>query len=643
MGAERIILCGGASPSTGSASAADALKLDLWDRGLGTKVTLKIQDLNQRLGANLSPAFHDLLEIATYVWTADQAIGRGGLPKVKDVDTFGEMWRRTLHFHVPVRQPDLWGSDPVRRALERTLGFLSDDTYHFTFFAAKKAPDFQMYLSLGDGVATKGGVDQVMLFSGGLDSLAGGIDETLVQKRRTLWVSHRPTPKHNRRHREIDELMAKAAGALRPSHMLVDIFKDSSLNMEPTQRSRSFLFAALGAAAARMVGLSSLRFFENGVVSFNLPMAEQLVGSRATRTTHPRVLRGFQELMSLLGEGTFTVDNPFLWDTKGEVIQRILRAGCGPMITPSVSCAHTWESSLEHPHCGTCSQCVDRRFGIIAAGAEEFDPQANYKLDIFRKSRPKEEDKILGAAYLERAHGFGTMTGWPDLVARYPEVTDVLPYLGMPKARGAEKILDLHRRHAAEIARVSKALVILCAEDMLNQRLDDDCLVRTMYESRGLPSPTVASSVAVPAPPQDIRITRGKFQYLPGFQDIWFDGKPYDLRTRTKARLCIQYLVDSEAFDTGTARHLVEEIDPYVREQGNFPPSAEIKIDHYFTDQRGDPARASSAVDSGSGARRPLLPEGGIGAGSFDPVSLCAFQPMFMRLKWQVFVLLGKP
>ena len=62
------------------------------------------------------------------------------------------------------------------------------------------------------------------------------------------------------------------------------------------------------------------------------------MGGRATRTTHPRVLRGFQSLLSLIAGEAFTVDNPFMWETKGQVIQRILAAKCGPLITPSVSC-----------------------------------------------------------------------------------------------------------------------------------------------------------------------------------------------------------------------------------------------------------------------------------------------------------------
>lgn len=45
-----------------------------------------------------------------------------------------------------------------------------------------------------------------------------------------------------------------------------------------------FLYAALA------VGRDSLRVYENGVVGLNLPLVGQLVGSRASRTTHPRSL-----------------------------------------------------------------------------------------------------------------------------------------------------------------------------------------------------------------------------------------------------------------------------------------------------------------------------------------------------------------
>jgi hypothetical protein len=79
-------------------------------------------------------------------------------------------------------------------------------------------------------------------------------------------------------------------------------------------------------------------------------------------------------------------------------------------------------------------------------------------------------------------------------------------------------------------------------------------------------------------------VTHGRLRYLPGFDDVWLGEKHYDLRDRTKARLCIQYLVEKKAFGAKSARHLTKEIDPYVRKHGAYLPSVEIKIDHYFND-----------------------------------------------------------
>jgi hypothetical protein len=86
---------------------------------------------------------------------------------------------------------------------------------------------------------------------------------------------------------------------------------------------------------------------------------------------------------------------------------------------------------------------------------------------------------------------------------------------------------------------------------------------------------------------KDIIRTNGRFKYRDGFEDIWIGNEHFDLRTRPKARLCIRFLVEHQAFDTATARHFRDEIDPFVRKAGDYLPSVEIKIDHYFNDQTG--------------------------------------------------------
>lgn len=96
--------------------------------------------------------------------------------------------------------------------------------------------------------------------------------------------------------------------------------------------------------------------------------------------------------------------------------------------------------------------------------------------------------------------------------------------------------------------------------------------------------------VVHPVPPalnrdQADMIVLGRIRYTPGFDDVWVDGEHFDLRKRRKARACLQYLVENRCFNEQAARHLENEIDPYVREQsGGLPKTADIRIHHYFVD-----------------------------------------------------------
>ena len=82
-------------------------------------------------------------------------------------------------------------------------------------------------------------------------------------------------------------------------------------------------------------------------------------------------------------------------------------------------------------------------------------------------------------------------------------------------------------------------------------------------------------------------VTKGRLRHGEQFNDIWLGDEHYDLRTRKKARFCIQFLFEHAAFDESSARNLKNEIDPFVREQTGLPPAADIKIQHYFTDTQG--------------------------------------------------------
>ncbi len=83
---ETLILCGGAG--AGSSGATKTLRLAL--SGANENITLKIEDISRRMLADVPPVLTDLLEIAAYVYCADQLVSRGG----ESMRALGTDWRR---------------------------------------------------------------------------------------------------------------------------------------------------------------------------------------------------------------------------------------------------------------------------------------------------------------------------------------------------------------------------------------------------------------------------------------------------------------------------------------------------------------------------------------------------------------------
>lgn len=470
---ERAIVCG--STSDGNLPVGGKpLRLRLWGRH--ENVALKINDITEPMMGNVPEAFVDLVEIATYVYVADQAVTRGG----DGVENVGADWRRRLCFRIPVRAVDLWSSDDVRDALVSTLGFLSEDDYSFEFTELQEAPSIQQYL-FSRAEAEPDNIEEVVLFSGGLDSLGGAVQEAVVDKRRVALVTHEPSKKLVRRHRKLRELL-NAHSQHAPLFIPVSINKKKGLGREYTQRTRSFLYAALGATVAQMLGLARIRFYENGVVSFNLPPSAQVVGARATRTTHPRVLNGFARLFSLIAGRRFEVENPFLWDTKAEVVERIVRAGCEDAIRFSTSCTHTWEMTKIHPHCGKCSQCIDRRFAVVAACAQNTDPEEGYKVKLFIDERDEGEPRTMIASYVETANEVSQMTP-VQFFSRFGEASRVLRHLDGSADSAALKVFELYQRHAKRVTAVVDQAIADHAKEIRRRTLPDSCLLRLVCDS----------------------------------------------------------------------------------------------------------------------------------------------------------------
>ena len=329
---ETIVLCGGVE--IGSHRATEVLRLNL--TAADANISLTIEDISRRMVADVPAELTDLLEVAAYVYCADQMVSRGG-----DVArALGTDWRRSFRFVVPVREHELWASQEVRLSLERLLGFMSDEDIRFDFVPASAPPHASAYFDFsttGDPFTAQ----DVVLFSGGLDSLAGAVDALEREHSRLLLVSHQSSPKVAGHQRHLaQELKRRFPGKV--LHVPVRITKKGVRSAETTQRTRSFLFAALAATVGRLSGSARVRFFENGVVSFNLPIAGQVVGARATRSTHPRVMRDLQEFLSVVLKEQVRTETPFIWKTKSEVASVLKDSGHGDLVPHTVSCSSVY-------------------------------------------------------------------------------------------------------------------------------------------------------------------------------------------------------------------------------------------------------------------------------------------------------------
>lgn len=326
--------------------------------------------------APIAPVVEDFLEVACAIFFADSSFARGKPNRPE----MGAGWRRTFEITVPVQVLDRWSDPAVVSALTDLAGFLTEDTFIFKFVARDPHHGRQGVLNL-DPAGASFEAAEVIMFSGGLDSFAGALEALSTTQGNVVLVSHRSAPKVMPRQDHLAAyLMERFPNRLK--HVKVEVHRIGKQARDTSQRSRTLLFAALGQAVAQSFGARKLSFYENGIVSQNLPISPQVVGTMATRTTHPLALHKLNQLFGLLRPDAPPISNGYAWLTKTEVVQRIAQYGAADQIRRSVSCTSVFDQTTRHPHCGACSQCLDRRFGILAAGLGQEDPAEGYKNDV---------------------------------------------------------------------------------------------------------------------------------------------------------------------------------------------------------------------------------------------------------------------
>lgn len=585
-----LFLCNGAALSTRRAAWRKADPVDLNTDPRGGNIEVRIRDISKALATTLPPLAADLIEIAATVYIADQLAQRTG----RKTAEYGDLWYRTMRIECAVREPDFWSQDRITECLVQTLGFVSGDNIEFGFSRNPSPTPAGDYLAFRLTDPNPEGIQHATLFSGGLDSLAGAVHQVFEQQQRVALVSHKPVGHVAGLQRSLIDALSGLATDRAPSPLPISVWahKRGLVEKDHTQRTRSFLYVALGSVVARIFGLKEVGFFENGVVSINLPLTGHEFGGRATRTTHPQTLALYRRLLSGVFETDFGIRNDFLWKSKQDIVEIIERAGFGSLIAKTVSCMHTRETTRSSPHCGLCSQCLSRRFATLGVGGDIWDPAILYRSDVMTAERTKTTDRTITERFIGIAREIEAMNGATQFQRRFAvELARITPFLldsAIPRSEDSapapigtstviEHVYDLHRRHADQIGAVLTDAMKLYAEAIRRDELPDSCPVSLAY-----------------------RKTSGKSGGGPSIATTSHDTQPPNCFVPTKEQLLVLQILASSA-----TRLVQVEIEAATRQHG-LPMSRKtigqilrVLLEHQLIEFSAGPRKGASILEAG--------------------------------------------
>ncbi len=440
---------------------------DLFLEGEKKNVEIRLENIEERIVANLSPIARDLLELAAVLYVADTSITRG------KTDVYGRDWQRLIRIVMPVRQLHRWRK--VGRLLSELVTYLSGDASISLDFRPHKRPKTgQGYLDFPQSAPGFQGASRIGLFSGGLDSL-GGVAEVAASGETPLLITHRSAPTRAELQVSLTRRLSEKKQCRLPS-ISVWITRRGQEAVDNAQRLRSFLYMSLAAVAAYELRTEKLSHCENGITTFNLPLSDQRIGSRSTRTTHPKVIALFTQLALEVMDRTLSIENPFLFRTKREVVERLVELGCADMVGQTLSCTRTFAVEKTKRHCGICFQCLTRRFAVVAANAEAHDPVDDYVKDVFRDSLARGEERANAIDWVN----FNLMVSdlsLEGLFRRFPQLHQALADVPGNPQSSAQAIYEMYQRNAED---VKKALRVKSNEyysEILSGRLPSDSLL----------------------------------------------------------------------------------------------------------------------------------------------------------------------
>ena len=162
----------------------------------------------------------------------------------------------------------------------------------------------------------------------------------------------------------------------------------------------------------------------------------------------------------------------------------IFNVGMADLLSMTNSCTRPRIWTKKQKHCGACSQCIDRRFAILAAGMDEHDPAENYMRDLLFADRSADGDMRMALIYVSFFQKVGA-TSKQRFLVDFPEVVTALDkFAGLSPEEAGDRVYDLFQRHAQAVEAVISDGVAKHARALYRNELPAGSLLAICF-SRG--------------------------------------------------------------------------------------------------------------------------------------------------------------
>lgn len=359
-----------------------------------------------------STAF-DFLMLSVIVYNVDRLLSR-----YRHSD---DGWKRDITLEcVPARNADRMNA--AAALFESSISFLTGDKWTI-HFCQQQPYDYNPTTKI---TYNRNEFSKVALFSGGLDSLIGFIDEaySLNAGEKMLLISHVEQGKEGTDQNSIlsvCRLRNIYNGKYVRIKSGVSLDRFSYVNKEPSEstfRSRSLLFFAMGIYCAHSIsGQMQMIVPENGTISINIPLNPSRRSACSTRTTHPVFIMRLEKALRSVGVNN-PLFNPYRLMSKADMVEACCRNADKNrtfrlLYKLSCSCAkrshnYHWDKPsaiIERNHinhCGMCLPCIYRRVALDTIGLDnpgllgtDINHGTAYNIDNLKQVRTRDYRSLL--------------------------------------------------------------------------------------------------------------------------------------------------------------------------------------------------------------------------------------------------------